>query len=142
LINVFLVENMRVDVTPDEKFIYVGKNELKVLEREGGAYKLLDNATHIKPFIDLKLLNSGEVITFDENTSDLIKYDPSLNEINRLQGAKKIDLGKKKNSINTRKVLGLYIKDALIYFVFLRNDNPMVRKLQSDCLGDSKLQIN
>jgi hypothetical protein len=42
-------------------------------------------------------------------------------------------------SVNTRKVLGLYIKDALIYFVFLRNDNPMIRKLQSDCLGDSNI---
>jgi hypothetical protein len=93
------VENMRVDVTPDEKFVYVGRNELKVLERDGASYKLLDNATHIKPFIDLKLLDSGEVITFDENTSDLIKYDPSLNEINRLQGAKKIDLGKEKLTI-------------------------------------------
>lgn len=87
---------MRIQVTPDEKFVYVGKNELKVLELENGQYKLLDNADHINPFIDLKLLkDTGEVITFEENTSDLIKFDPGLNETKRLQGQKKIDLGKK-----------------------------------------------
>lgn len=36
----------------------------------------------------------------------------------------------------TRKVIGLYIQDALIYFVFLRGDAAMIRKLQSDCLQD------
>lgn len=39
-------------------------------------------------------------------------------------------------STKERKVIGLYIKDALIYFVFLRGDDAMIRKLQSDCLGD------
>lgn len=87
------VENMRIDVTPDERFIYVGKNVLKVLEMQNGQYKLLDNADHIRPFIDFNLLKSGEVITFDEATSDLIKYDPSLNEVKRLQGMRKIELG-------------------------------------------------
>lgn len=38
----------------------------------------------------------------------------------------------------TRKVIGLYIQDALIYFVFLRGDHAMIRKLQSDCLSDRK----
>jgi hypothetical protein len=38
----------------------------------------------------------------------------------------------------TRKVIGLYIQDALIYFVFLRGDAAMIRKLQSDCLSDRK----
>lgn len=84
---------MRIDVTPDERFIYVGKNVLKVLEMQNGQYKLLDNADHIRPFIDFNLLKSGEVITFDEATSDLIKYDPSLNEVKRLQGMRKIELG-------------------------------------------------
>ena len=86
---------MRIEVTPDERFIYVGRNVLKVLELENGQYKLLDNADHIRPFIDVKLLGSGEVITFDEATSDLVKYDPSLNEVKRLNGARKIDLGKR-----------------------------------------------
>lgn len=69
------VENMRIEVSQDERFIYVGRNVLKVLELDNGQYKLLDNADHIRPFIDLKLLESGEVITFDEATSDLVKYD-------------------------------------------------------------------
>lgn len=87
------VENMRIEVTPDERFIYVGRNVLKVLELENGQYKLLDNADHIRPFIDLKLLGTGEVLTFDEATSDLVKYDPSLNEIKRLNGQRQIFLG-------------------------------------------------
>jgi hypothetical protein len=86
---------MRIDVTPDERFIYVGKNVLKVLEYQDGTYKLMDNADHVRPFIDLNLLrNSGEVITFDEATSDLVKYDSGLNEIKRLNGRRRIDLGK------------------------------------------------
>lgn len=85
---------MRIEVTPDERFIYVGKNVLKVLELDNGVYKLLDNADHVRPFIDLKLLGTGEVLTFDEGTSDLVKYDPSLNEVKRLNGMRKIDLGK------------------------------------------------
>jgi hypothetical protein len=87
---------MRIEVTPDEKFVYVGKNVLKVLEKLNGQYKLLDNADHIRPFIDLKLLNTGEVITFDEATSDLVKYDADLNEVKRLNGMRRIDLGKNK----------------------------------------------
>ena len=85
---------MRIEVTPDERFIYVGKNVMKVLELENGQYKLLDNADHVRPFIDFKLLKNGDLITYDENTSDLIKYDPGLNEVKRLNGMRKIDLGK------------------------------------------------
>lgn len=88
------VENMRIEVTPDERFIYVGKNVMKVLELDNGQYKLLDNADHIRPFIDFKLLKNGDLITYDENTSDLIKYDPGLNEIKRLNGMRKIELGR------------------------------------------------
>jgi hypothetical protein len=84
---------MRIEVTPDERFVYVGKTVLKVLELVNGQYKLLDNADHIRPFIDLKLLKTGEVITFDEATSDLVKYDPGLAEIKRLNGMRRIDLG-------------------------------------------------
>lgn len=38
----------------------------------------------------------------------------------------------------SKKVMGLYIENSLIYFVFLRGNQAMVRKLQSDCLFDSK----
>jgi hypothetical protein len=66
-----------------------------VLEYQDGTYKLMDNADHVRPFIDLNLLKSnGSVITFDEATSDLVKYDAGLNEIKRLNGRRRIDLGK------------------------------------------------
>ena len=38
----------------------------------------------------------------------------------------------------SKTVMGLYIEDALIYFVVLRGNQAMIRKLQSDCLFDSK----
>jgi len=186
------VEMKRIQVTPDESLIYVGNNVLKVLGQEpNGSVTLLDEGAHIKRFIDLKVLKAtGEVILFDEQTSDLIKYDPRLNESKRLKGRRAISLEGAEivttlyngdnlvyiwmlgdgsiglvdpstmeydiienffgdinrnvtpftavASIKQRKVLGLYIEDNLIYFVFLRGQNPLLRKLQSDILGESK----
>jgi hypothetical protein len=37
----------RIQVTPDERYIYTGRDELKVLENNNGRFKLLDNATHV-----------------------------------------------------------------------------------------------
>jgi hypothetical protein len=48
----------------------------------------------VKSFIDIKLLPTGELIVFDENTSDLVKYDPEIVEMKRLAGKKKITLGR------------------------------------------------
>lgn len=42
----------------------------------------------------------------------------------------------------SRKVMGVYIKNELIYFVFLRGDNPMIRKLQSEVLGERNFSFN
>ena len=41
---------------------------------------------HIEPFIDMKVMKNGNVITFDEATSDLIKFDENLKQVRRLQG--------------------------------------------------------
>lgn len=65
---------------------------LKVLELKNGQYTLLNKGQAVKSFIDIKLLPTGELIVFDENTSDLIKYDVELNENKRLAGKKKIVL--------------------------------------------------
>ena len=46
----------------------------------------------MKPFIDIKLLPNGELVVFEEDTSDLVKYDTELNENKKLQGKKKINL--------------------------------------------------
>jgi hypothetical protein len=41
-------------------------------------------------------------------------------------------------SITQAKVIGMYLKDLMIYFVFLRGTESIVRKLQTEVLYDSK----
>jgi hypothetical protein len=47
---------------------------------------------HIEPFVDLKVMKNGNVIVFDETTSDLVKYDENLKLVRRLQGQSTINL--------------------------------------------------
>lgn len=49
---------------------------------------------HIQSFVDIKVMKNGKVLIFDHDTSDLIKYDENLKQINRLQGQGKINLSK------------------------------------------------
>lgn len=81
-------------MSPNQRFIYCGKEELKVLELRNNQYTLLNKGKAVKSFIDIKLLPTGELIVFDENTSDLVKYDPEIVEMKRLAGKKKITLGR------------------------------------------------
>jgi len=85
----------RIQVTQDQRYIFTGKGDLKVLELRGDRYTLLNIGDHIERFIDIKLLKSGELLVFQEKNSDLVKYDQNLNEINRLKGKRKINIGKK-----------------------------------------------
>ena len=170
-----------MQVTPDEKYIYVGRKELKVLENRNGRYKLMNNNGHIKPFIDLKLMPNRDIILFDELTSDLIKYNQNLEQIQRLPGKRPINLNGNEivttlysgddniyiwmlgdgsiglcnphtmvfdlcanffgssvekvtpftavASVVMSKVVGMYLKDLMIYFVFLDGDQGLVRRL-------------
>lgn len=68
---------------------------MKVLELRGDRYTLLNVGDHVNRFIDIKLLDNDELIVFEEDTSDLVKYDRNLREIERLRGKKKINLSKK-----------------------------------------------
>ena len=198
----------RVQVSPDQQYIYTGRRQMKALERQGDSYRLLNVGSNVQPFIDAKLLDTGEVITFDEATSDLVMYDPSLKEINRLKGQRAINLGTRHlpppltiqiagNSIvttlyhdddkvyiwmlgdgsiglcnpntftyslisnffgtpaeditpftaiaspETRKALGLYIhyeRGNEIFFVYLRGDEPPIRRRQAEVLRNSKIR--
>lgn len=53
---------------------------------------MLNKGQAVRSFLDIKLLPTGELIAFDEQTSDLIKYDVDLNESKRLPGKRKIVL--------------------------------------------------
>lgn len=60
----------------------------------GDQYGMMKVGKHIESFVDLKVMNNGNVIVFDEKTSDLIKYDENLKQIRRLQGQSTINLSK------------------------------------------------
>lgn len=81
-------------MSPNQRYIYCGKQELKVLEMRNGQYTMLGKGKGVKSFIDIKLLPSGELIVFDEASSDLIKYDLDIKELKRLSGKKQIVLGR------------------------------------------------
>jgi len=71
---------------------------------------------HIESFVDIKVLKNGNVIVFDEQTSDLIKYDENLKQIRRLQGQSKVNLSK------------FFGSDWVTIFRWKRNsDHPLCR---------------
>ena len=78
----------------DGRFVYCGKKELKVLEKMGDQYGMMKVGKHIEAFVDLKVMKNGNVIVFDEATSDLVKYDENLKLVRRLQGQSTINLSK------------------------------------------------
>lgn len=186
----------RIQVTRDEGLIYLGKFRLEVLENQNGNYNLLQNrGANINQFIDIKLVKStGQLIVFEEASSDLVRYTPTLAEHQRLDGRRALDLEGAEivttlyngdhityiwmlgdNSVGLvdtnsfefdiienffgpnniavtpftviasnmkRKLLGLYIQNNELFFAFMRGTGPIVRKSQTEVLGDSKIIIN
>lgn len=67
---------VRIQVSQDKKLIYTGRNIIKILrfDEQLGSYTLLQDS-QIGPFIDIKLLASGELLVYEERTSDLVKYN-------------------------------------------------------------------
>jgi hypothetical protein len=88
------VDLRRVQVSYDGRFVYCGKKQLKVLEKMGNQYGMMKVGNHVDSFVDLKVMKNGNVIVFDESTSDLIKYDENLKQVRRLQGQNTINLSK------------------------------------------------
>ncbi len=74
-----------------------------MLELRNGQYTLLNKGKAVKSFFDIKLLPSGELIVFDENSSDLVKYDPEVVEMKRLTGKKRITLGRRLSPQKARR---------------------------------------
>ena len=111
----------RIQVTKDEGLIYVGKHDLKVLEMRNQRYSVVQNLGHgVNSFIDIKLLkNTGELIVFEENTSDLVRYSPSLQaQQNRLEGRRPLDLE------GAEIVTTLYNGDHITY-IWMLGDNSV-----------------
>lgn len=65
-------------MSQDKRLIYTGKHQIKILrfDENNGSYTLLQEKNQIAPFIDIKLLRTGEILVYEETTSDLVKYSP------------------------------------------------------------------
>lgn len=110
----------RIQVTNDENLIYVGKFALHVLQMANNQYNLLQGrGDGINSFIDIKLLKStGELIVFEEKTSDLVRYTPTLELRNRLEGRRPLNLE------GAEIVTTLYHGDHITY-IWMLGDNSL-----------------
>lgn len=129
----------RIQVSPNQKFIYCGRESLKIMERKSpgeqtapslgptSQYVLLNKGGNVRDFADIKLLNSGELIVWEEDSSDLVKYDPSLKETNRLKSAQngnKNGLKRGKNLKRAEWVTSVYV-NAYKTFIWLLDNNSV-----------------
>ena len=83
----------RIQVSKNLRMIYTGGEQMAALTLEGERYRIVDIGSEVEPFIDAKLLETGDLVTFEKRSSDLVLFDTNLNEINRLRGKRPIDLG-------------------------------------------------
>ena len=81
-------EIQRVDFLMDGSQIVYGKNTLHRLISRASHFIKLKTIQNIRPFIDMKMLNTGEVLIFEEETFDLVKYDGQSKQLSRLSGKK------------------------------------------------------
>jgi hypothetical protein len=76
----------RVDFLPDGSQIIYGKDSVHRLISKATHFIKLNSQRNVNPFFDFKMLDSGELIVFEQKTYDLVKYDPQLRETKRLKG--------------------------------------------------------
>jgi hypothetical protein len=82
----------KVQVEEREQHIYTGRRNLRLLECKNNQFILQTKPNEVKAFSDLYLLKrTGELIVLETGTSDLVKYDPNLKELRRLQGVRPVD---------------------------------------------------
>ena len=112
------VELQRIQVSKDGNFIYTGKQGIRILQKIKGKYGLLKKGAKLPKFIDIKVTNERELLLFEEETSDLVKFDKNFNEISRLKGENKLKLG------GSEIVTTLYSEDELLY-IWLKGDNSI-----------------
>ena len=139
-----LEQLLRVQVSSDKRYIFTGKNHLKVLQFDvsSGKYLLLKAGADIAPFIDIKVLNNGEMLVYEEHTSDLVKYTKKLVEMSRINGVKPLNLR------DGHSVSSLHTGDDLMYIwmpgdssIGLVNPDNMIYDLVTNFYGSSGEKI-
>lgn len=76
----------RVDFLRDSSQIIYGKDSVHRLVSKATHFIKLNSQGNVNPFFDFKLLDSGELVVFEQKTYDLVKYDAQLRETKRLKG--------------------------------------------------------
>ena len=76
----------RVDFLGDGSQIIYGKDSVHRLLSKATHFIKLNSQSNVNPFFDFKMLESGELVVFEQKTYDLVKYDPQLRETKRLKG--------------------------------------------------------
>jgi len=84
---------LRIQVSRDCKRIYCGGDSLRILQQDNEKYKLLGIGAQVKSFLEIRLLKQEELLVVDRQTSSLIKYNPSLTPISKIDGKHPIDTG-------------------------------------------------
>lgn len=137
-------ELLRVQVSQDKKYIYTGKRTLRVLQMDenNGNYLLLKAGSKVAPFLDIKLLRNGELLVYEENSSDLVKYSKRLREVSRNNGIKPI------NTQGVQMMSTRYTGDDLMYIwipgdssIGLVDPKSMVHDLVTNFYGSNKEKI-
>lgn len=75
---------LKVQTSKNKQHIYVGKEELKILEMLEKSCTLLSKGKNVVPFLDIKLLSNYNLIAHEEGTLDLVLYDVDMKEVKRL----------------------------------------------------------
>lgn len=75
---------LKVQTSNNKQHIYVGKEELKILEMLEKSCTLLNKGKNVVPFVDIKLLPNYNLVVHEEGTLDLVLFDPNMKEIRRL----------------------------------------------------------
>lgn len=92
------------DISTNGQLICFGKECLHRLLQKEKHFLKLRPSEHIKPFLDIRILASGEVVIYEENSFDLIKCDPALKEIKRLKGSPLNNIIPGLSVLNTTKI--------------------------------------
>ena len=75
------------DISANGQLICFGKECLHRLLQKEKHFLKLRPYEQIKPFLEIRTLGNGEVLIYEENSFDLVKYDPALKEVKRLKGS-------------------------------------------------------
>lgn len=76
-----------MQASADRSLVFAGKENLKILELQDSKGTLLNRGKNVGSFVDIKLIQSGQLLVHEDATLDLVFYDSDFREIKRLPRA-------------------------------------------------------